>query len=443
MMSILSDVANLRVPIEFVLFGLTLAGVAVFHHRTLRVSLIGLGAIVLYKLLFTGFESGPGFSGLAASFVHEWVILMNLLALLTGFALLADFFEASKLPAVLPRFLPHNWKGGFLLLALVWVLSSFLDNIAGALIGGAIAHQVFRAKVHVAFIVAIVAASNAGGAWTVVGDTTTTMMWIAGVPPSHVFHAIIAASVSLFIFGVPAAIAQEKFSPLIARSESLHRVDWTRVGVVGFILMLAIATNVLVNSKFPEGAGRFPFIGAAVWIAIAVCAFARRPNWKLLPGAFRGSLFLLALVMAAALMPVKHLPSPSWQTAFGLGFLSAVFDNIPLTALALKQGGYDWGVLAFSVGFGGSMVWFGSSSGVALCNMYPESRSVGQWIRHGWAIPLSYAISFFIMLAFWGWQPKPPSRPELAVVKFRSSAGSDMKSGRYECFFHVCRLQLN
>ena len=130
-MSILSDVANLRVPIEFVLFGLTLAGVAIFHHRTLRVSLIGLGVIVLYKLLFTGFESGPGFSGLAASFVHEWVILMNLLALLTGFALLADFFEASKLPAVLPRFLPHNWKGGFLLLALVWVLSSFLDNIAG------------------------------------------------------------------------------------------------------------------------------------------------------------------------------------------------------------------------------------------------------------------------------------------------------------------------
>ena len=93
MMSILSDVANLRVPIEFVLFGLTLVGVAVFHHRTLRVSLIGLGAIVLYKLLFTGFESGPGFSGLAASFVHEWVILMNLLALLTGFALLADFFS--------------------------------------------------------------------------------------------------------------------------------------------------------------------------------------------------------------------------------------------------------------------------------------------------------------------------------------------------------------
>jgi len=417
-MSIFASVADFPVPIEFVLFGLTLVGIAVFHHRTLRVSLIGVGAIVLYKLFFTKFQFDSGLNGLAASFAHEWVILTNLLALLTGFALLADYFEKSHLPAVLPKFLPHNWKGGFVLLALVWVLSSFLDNIAGALIGGAIAHQVFRAKVHIAFIAAIVAASNAGGAWSVVGDTTTTMMWITGIPPSHVFHAIIAATVSLFIFGVPAAMVQQKYSPLIARSESLHRVDWPRVGIVGFILVLAITTNVFVNSEFPEKADHFPFIGAAVWVAIGVAALARRPNWKLLSRAFGGSLFLLALVMAAALMPVEQLPSPSWQTAFGLGFLSAVFDNIPLTALALKQGGYDWGVLAFTVGFGGSMVWFGSSSGVALCNMYPESRSVGQWIRHGWAIPIAYVVGFFIMLAFWGWHPETvQSKPGLATVE--------------------------
>lgn len=425
MLSIAFAVANLPVPIEFLLFGLTLIGVALFHHRTLRVSLIGLGAIILYKLLFAGFEFGPGLGGLAASFMHEWVILMNLLALLTGFALLADFFEASHLPAVLPKLFPRDWKGGFVLLVLVWVLSSFLDNIAGALIGGAIAHQVFRAKVHIAFVAAIVAASNAGGAWSVIGDTTTTMMWIAGIPPSHVFHAIIAATVSLFIFGVPAAIVQQKFSPLMNKSEPLDRVDWTRVGVVAFVLVLAIATNVSVNARFREIADQFPFIGVAVWIAIAICAFARRPNWELLPHAFRGSLFLLALVMAAALMPVKHLPSPSWQTAFGLGFLSAVFDNIPLTALALKQDGYDWGVLAFTVGFGGSMIWFGSSSGVALCNMYPESRSVGLWIRHGWAIPLSYVVSFFIMLAFWGWHPKtarPKSQPTAVERQFGHTA---------------------
>lgn len=404
-MSILSSLAHIPFPIEFILFGFTLIGIAFFHHHTLRVSVLGLSAIVLYQLFFTGFRFGPGLPGLASSFAHEWVILANLLGLLTGFALLADIFESSHLPRLLPKYLPHNWKGGFLLLALVWVISSFLDNIAGALIGGAIAHQVFRGKVHIAYIAAIVAASNAGGAWSVVGDTTTTMMWIAGIPPSHVFHAIIAAVVSLFIFGIPAAIKQQKHSPLIHQSETTRQLDLARVGIVAFILLLAITTNVFVNSKFPSQADHFPFLGAAVWVAILLSSIVRSPNWTLLPRAFGGTLFLLALVMAAALMPVEQLPSPSWRTAFGLGFLSAVFDNIPLTALALKQGGYDWGVLAFTVGFGGSIVWFGSSSGVAVCNMYPESRSVVDWVRHGWMIPISYAVSFFIMLAFWGWHP--------------------------------------
>src|SRR2546422_7912259 len=82
--------AALGVPFEFVLFGLTLTGVALFHHHTLQVALIGLGAIVLYKLAFTGFKAGPGMGGLALHMLHEWVILANLFGLLLGFALLSD-----------------------------------------------------------------------------------------------------------------------------------------------------------------------------------------------------------------------------------------------------------------------------------------------------------------------------------------------------------------
>ena len=88
--------------------------------------------------------------------------------------------------------------------------------------------------------------------------------------------------------------------------------------------------------------------------------------------------------------------------------MSAVFDNIPLTALALRQGGYDWGYLAYAVGFGGSMIWFGSSAGVALSNMYPEAKSAGRWVRHGWPIIAGYVIEFFVMLAVLGWQPDKP-----------------------------------
>jgi Na+/H+ antiporter NhaD/arsenite permease-like protein len=422
---------DLAIPLEFVLFGLTLVGVAVFHHHTLRVSLIGLAAITLYKLSVTGFKTGPGVSGLFAHFSHEWVVLCNLLLLLMGFALLADHFESSKLPELLPKFLPHDWKGGFVLLAIVWLLSSFLDNIAGALIGGAIAHRLFRGKVHIAFVAAIVAASNAGGAWSVVGDTTTTMMWIAGVPPSHVFAAIIPAMIALFIFGIPAAIRQQRRSPILKRADTEPVVDWLRVSVVGLILLVAISTNFVVNLKFPAQADHFPFIGVATWVGIFAAVLVRSSNWSLLPHSFGGSIFLLALVAAASLMPVEHLPTPSWQTTLGLGFLSAIFDNIPLTALALKQGGYDWAFLAYAVGFGGSMVWFGSSSGVALCNMYPEARSVVQWVRYGWWIVIAYVVSFSAMLSVSRWHPDPtPSQPttQTASVTVVESEGTDLSS---------------
>jgi hypothetical protein len=82
-----------------------------------------------------------------------------------------------------------------------------------------------------------------------------------------------------------------------------------------------------------------------------------------------------------------------------------VFDNIPLTKLALEQGGYDWGMLAYTVGFGGSMIWFGSSSGVAMSNIFPEARSVVDWIRRGWFVPLGYAVGFFTLLWVYGWNP--------------------------------------
>jgi hypothetical protein len=126
------------------------------------------------------------------------------------------------------------------------------------------------------------------------------------------------------------------------------------------------------------------------------------------------------------MMPVEKLPLASWQTALGLGFVSAVFDNIPLTALALKQDGYDWGVLAYAVGFGGSMIWFGSSAGVALSNMYPEAKSVGLWLRHGWHVALAYVIGFFVLLAVLCWQPHP-KRAATALPK-ASAAPATMPS---------------
>ncbi|HSB24628.1 MAG TPA: SLC13 family permease [Burkholderiaceae bacterium] len=403
------------VPVEFILFASVLIGVAVFHHHTLRVAVYGAIVIALYKILFSPFKAGAGLAGFGSHLLHEWVILINLLLLLLGFALLAKHFEDTEIPAVLPRWLPDDWKGCFVLLVLVFVLSSFLDNIAAAMIGGAIAHTVFRGKVHIGYLAAIVAASNGGGSGSVVGDTTTTMMWIAGVHPLEVLEAFIGACVALVLFGIPASLQQQRFSP-IQKDETAHQpVDWTRVGIVAFILISAIAVNVVVNVRFNEVSDLFPFLGAAVWVALLLSVGPRRPDWNLfLPGAFKGSVFLLSLVLCASMMPVERLPAASWQTAFGLGFLSSVFDNIPLTALSIKQGGYDWGFLADAVGFGGSMIWFGSSAGVALCGMYPQGRNVAQWLRHGWHVAVAYVVGFLVMLATIGFHPDVAPRGSAA-----------------------------
>ncbi len=393
------------IPVDFILFACVLLGIALFHRHTFNIAVGGLAVVTVYKVLVTGFKAGPGLAGLGLHLGHEWVTLANLLGLLLGFALLSKHFEDSRAPDILPHYLPDDWKGGFVLLILVFVLSAFLDNIAAALIGGTVAAGVFRHKVHIGYLAAIVAASNAGGSGSVVGDTTTTMMWIDGVNPVDVLGAYVAAGTALAFFGVAAARQQHAYNPITQDSPPGIRVDWARLGIVGFILLVAIAANVTANLKYPHVLDHFPVIGAAVWIAILLAIPVRKPEWSLLPDALKGAVFLLSLVTIASMMPVEHLPAASWQTALGLGFVSAVFDNIPLTALALKQGGYDWGFLAYAVGFGGSMIWFGSSAGVALANMFPEARSVGAWLKGGWHIAVAYVLGFAVMLAVAGWHP--------------------------------------
>ncbi len=405
---ILAQIAPLIFGIrpEFLLFGLTLLGVALFHRYTLLVGLLGLASILIFKFIFLPefnlAEHLFGHVAFSDQILHkqmrvgEWSTLLNLLGLLIGFAILARHFEQSKLPEYLPKLLPNDWKGPLVLLVAVFIISSFLDNIAAALIGGTIALVVFNRKVHLGYIVAIVAASNAGGSGSVIGDTTTTLMWIEGVSPFNVLHGYIAAGTALAFFSIFASIQQDKYQRIQKDPNNDVTIDWGRIGIVILILLLTILTNVFFD---------FPALG--VWVAIGIGALVRDTDWKEAKNAIAGSIFLLSLVTCASLMPVEELPAASWQTAFSLGFVSAVFDNIPLTKLALEQNGYDWGMLAYAVGFGGSMIWFGSSAGVAITSKFHEARSVFSWIKSGWHVIVAYILGFFVLLFFLGWEPLP------------------------------------
>lgn len=392
------------IRLEFIIFGLILLCVAIFHKHTFMVALTGFAVLLVFKLIFD-----PGFNLFEHMFGStpfgeqimdkelrqgEWGIILNLLGLLLGFAVLSKIFEESHVPDILPRYLPDDWKGPFLLLIFVFILSSFLDNIAAALIGGTIALVVFKNKVHIGYIAGIVAASNAGGAGSVLGDTTTTMMWIGGVSALNVLHAYVAAVAAFLFFALFSSQQQDKYHRIAKDPVEGIKIEWKRLVVVAMILAGAILSNILYD---------MPALG--VWIALVLGILVIRVPWKEVPLALKGTIFLLCLVMCASMMPVEELPNASWMTALALGFLSAVFDNIPLTKLCLDQGHYDWGMLAYTVGFGGSMVWFGSSAGVAITNKFPEGRNVVLWIRRGWHVAAGYVIGFAFLFLLLGWEP--------------------------------------
>lgn len=405
------------VRVEFILFAITLICVALFHKKTMYVALAGLAAILIFKFIFDpSFDLSHHILGSERE-EGEWRILVNLFGLLFGFAILARIFEESNIPEILPKLLPDDWKGGLVLLFMVFVLSAFLDNIAAAMIGGTIAMVVYKGKVHLGYLAAIIAASNAGGAGSVVGDTTTTLMWIDGVEPQWVLHAYVASFAGFLIFGIFGSLQQFKFNPITKDAPSGVMIDWWKIFIVGLILVGAISTNVLLD---------FPALG--VWIAILLGSLIRKTPWGELKKAWQGTIFLMSLVTIASMMPVEELPPASWQTAFILGFVSAVFDNIPLTKLCLEQGGYDWGVLAYAVGFGGSMIWFGSSAGVALSNMYPQTKNTVNYIKNGWHVALAYVVSFFVMLGVVGWHPHTPHKKgkeaETPAMQYNPEDGS-------------------
>jgi hypothetical protein len=226
------------------------------------------------------------------------------------------------------------------------------------------------------------------------------------VHPLEVLEGFIGSGVALVIFGIPAALAQERHSPIVkdpGPGTASTRSGWR---FVAFILVAAIVVNIAINTRYAAVADRFPLPRRAGLPRDRGRGGAAQPRLVAAAGRVQGAVFLLSLVLCASMMPVERLPAASWQTALGLGFLSAVFDNIPLTARSRSSRaattGASWPTPS---GFGGSMIWFGSSAGVALSNMYPEARSVGKWLRHGWPIALAYVAGFFVMLATIGFHP--------------------------------------
>jgi hypothetical protein len=156
---------------------------------------------------------------------HEWVILTNLLLLLLGFALLSKHFEKSRVPLELPRILPDDWKAASCCcgscscyrLPRQHRRGHHRRHHGGRRVPRQGPHRLPRRDRR---------GLERGRLGSVVGDTTTTMMWIDGVSPLHVLDAYVAAVAAMLFMGYFAARQQHAYSPIVKDAPPGLRIDW-------------------------------------------------------------------------------------------------------------------------------------------------------------------------------------------------------------------------
>ena len=389
----------------FGLFLAMLSGLLLFHHHKLPVVVGGFAVIGCV------YAAVNGLGGLGHHFIewHRFHLLYNLALMLPGFSLVAYYFEDSGASQSIARVL----KSDGLILWVIFALSTVLDNIAACMIGGTILMAVYG-KQHVPFsmLIGIICASNLGGTGSPVGDTTTVMMFVSQDPKISIreimsaFAATIPAQFLIVLWAqrhsqrplrVPVKgavpVGHESYDDRrLGEDDVIALAEGTRQRSVNMGMMLPLlAIPGLIVGNFLDQPGFGLWIGLFLGIVLGRNRFETKSFVSAIPN----MLFLVLLVATAEMLPLEEA-KPSLNLlnrdtlTILLGHLSAWFDNIPLTAVALSLKDFDWGLLAYCVGYGGSAMWFGSSAGVALGLLFNEVYDTKRWLVPFLVVTVTY-----------------------------------------------------
>lgn len=281
---------------------------------------------------------------------------------------------------------------------LSFFLSGIIDNLTTTIVMVTIARKFFSEKNLLVVVVGIVIAANAGGAFSPLGDVTTIMLWLAGK-----FNALEIISEGFLPSIVLAAVSLGLLYPKIKKNPDVQEnniiVSLSRSEKIVITLVFSSFIYPLLMSliKLP------PFIGlliglGIVWIAVDLFkqTSKRRTHMeasidKIIQKTDIASLtFFIGILLAVAALGSLNIlhdisldiygDQPTFQQIalgnIGLGFLSAILDNVPLTAIAIKiletNVASLWVLLALTVGTGGSLLVIGSAAGVIAMGMVKE-----------------------------------------------------------------------
>jgi len=317
---------------------------------------------------------------------------------------------------------------------LAFILSAIIDNLTATIVLITILQKIIRDKnLRLWFAGLIVIAANAGGAWSPIGDVTTTMLWIADkvTVPMLLYYVFIPSVVCMI---VPVYIASF-LKPFKGDLDKMDN-DESSITKIGTRMLWLGLSAILFVPFFKVFTGLQPYVGMMLSLAI-VATFAEiysgtkfnisTPNEDSIMHSkspvhsaltkieLPSILFFLGILMAvAALESIGYLFEfaqyletviPDIRIVAGfLGLGSAVIDNVPLVAASIGMFSQPvddslWHLIAYAAGTGGSVLVIGSAAGVVAMGM--EKIEFFWYLKKiGWLAFLGFLAGFitFVLL---------------------------------------------
>lgn len=297
--------------------------------------------------------------------------------------------------------------------AFAFVFSSLVDNITATLICVALVLSLnLDRRKTLRFAAVVVFGVNSGGVAMITGDVTTLMIFLAGK----------VTIVELLLLAIPALGAVMLLATMLSRpltdtaiivkkTHTLATVDYVIAGVFGTTILSTIAGNVLFDVP-PV----LSFLtGLSVMFLVArlfgqdtendpIMNYIRRIEFDTL------MFFLGILLLVGALKEIHALDTfvalydvlPPWAANYLMGLLSALIDNVPLTAALLKADIHmelaGWLSLAYAVGVGGSLLIIGSAAGIVAMSKL-DDLTFGSYLKFLVPLLIAYTAGFVAVLA--------------------------------------------
>lgn len=345
--------------------------------------------------------------------------LVELIDAHRGFTIITDLIRTRKKQKIL-------WLVGFM----TFFLSSLLDNLTTTIVMTSLLRKLVREKKERWLLGAsVVVAANAGGAWTPIGDVTTTMLWIGHqvttwfIMKTLFFPSLVCLLISLTVLGKE---LKGSYEVLLEKEGEMIEPGAYPIFFLGLIALLFVPLA-------KEWIGLPPFMGillglGALWLVTdLVHKQDAKRSYLQVPHILTridtsGVLFFLGILLAINALEIMgllallasyfqaHLPSFSF-VALVMGFLSSIIDNVPLVAATM--GMYPlaqyptndvlWAMIAYTAGTGGSLLLIGSAAGVAWMGI-EKVDFLWYFKKVSWGALLGYLGGFgtYLLLRFVG-----------------------------------------